>query len=51
MTTAQQTKKVYLAGPMFSAGDKMEQSALASALEAAGSNATYHRTTGSRSHR
>jgi nucleoside 2-deoxyribosyltransferase len=36
MTTSQQSTRVYLAGPMFSAGDKMEQEALATALEAAG---------------
>ena len=36
MTTSQQPTRVYLAGPMFSAGDKMEQGASAAALEAAG---------------
>jgi len=36
MTTSKQSTRVYLAGPMFSAGDKMEQGALATALEAAG---------------
>ena len=36
MTTAQQPTRVYLSGPMFSAGDKMEQQALATALEAGG---------------
>ena len=36
MTKAQRPTKVYLAGPMFSAGDKMEQSALATSLEEAG---------------
>ena len=37
MTNAQQQPtRVYLAGPMFSAGDKLEQSGLATALERAG---------------
>jgi nucleoside 2-deoxyribosyltransferase len=36
MTTPQQATRVYLAGPMFSAGDKTEQSELAAALEKAG---------------
>jgi nucleoside 2-deoxyribosyltransferase len=36
MTTAQQPTRVYLSGPMFSAGDKMEQEALATALEGGG---------------
>jgi nucleoside 2-deoxyribosyltransferase len=36
MTTPQPPTRIYLAGPMFSAGDKMEQAALATALEAAG---------------
>jgi nucleoside 2-deoxyribosyltransferase len=34
-TTPKQTSKVYLAGPMFSDGDKAEQAALAEALNAA----------------
>lgn len=36
MTTTKQPTRVYLAGPMFSDGDKMEQRALAADLEAAG---------------
>jgi nucleoside 2-deoxyribosyltransferase len=36
MTTKQQRTRVYLSGPMFSAGDKMEQNDLATALEAGG---------------
>jgi nucleoside 2-deoxyribosyltransferase len=36
MTKAEGPTRVYLAGPMFSAGDKAEQRGLATALEAAG---------------
>jgi nucleoside 2-deoxyribosyltransferase len=36
MTTSQSPTRVYLSGPMFSAGDKYEQGALATALEDAG---------------
>ena len=42
MTAARQLTRVYLSGPMFSAGDKWEQCALATTLEAAGSGIKCH---------
>ena len=42
MTAAQQLTRVYLSGPMFSAGDQWEQCALATTLEADGSGIKCH---------
>ena len=49
MATPQPPTTVYIAGPMFSVGDKFEQSALAAALQAKPvSRAMSRKTTGSR---